>query len=316
MPSFRHFAYGLILILATQALSAQGLELHLDASVKNADNPQKQISLVPTHFEIFRAFVPQSDPTPVTFRDPNVLVDPFIRVHGPTALYVNSKLEEGQNPNLNPKIENFSKMIENLNVDIAPTDLVLRGTGFNVFNSWNPLQTSILVTELCKITRPKRIAQCNLEFPAIEVFDGPLDGISSIRFKVFRKSEFEVSTLDKLPAEILKIREEHLQKNSRELLQEEKTLKGYFLYATYHFDAAMKVVDEGTRNEKAFEWRYGLSQSQGRLALIMGDYWIEREINYAVGTQKTEKALVRLDWNKATKKFYFASELAYESLPQ
>jgi hypothetical protein len=122
-----------------------------------------------------------------------------------------------------------------------------------------------------------------------------------VKVRVFIEGKISSIDLSRLPTEILQQKEEFLKENTRELTAttpDETELRGYFLYANYHFDAATEAADAETPNSKKFEWRFALSQVQGRLALIAGNYVIEREIKFSDDKTVVEQAKVSLPWGK------------------
>lgn len=285
-------------ILFSAAILAQPLNLNLTVDVANAPVESEQKDLIPTQFEIY-----QLQPS-TTFTDKDKLYSLYKLVHGPKSLYQPKPTEEVPSPSKNPRIENFDTLIQDFPLATLSSRLLLRGTGFDVFASSNIFQRRLLIDDLCQIDEEKNSAICKISFPSFQLFSDSPANLTHIRISVFKQSTLEAGDLKSLyhsmPADLLPKKDEYIKNNSRQTIANESdgSLSGYFLYAHYHFEASLKEMDEGLRNEKTFEWRYGLNQAQGRLSLLAGDYLIEREQKFSDGNILREWTRLTLKWGE------------------
>lgn len=280
-------------VVSVGTLSAQPLRLTFDASVANATEEGAQIPQIPTQFEFQR-----KDGT-TTFNDLKKLYTAFKRTHGPYFLPP-TKFGPQENPDLtNPSIKEYTINIADLKLSSSSIgEMFLRSTGFLTFSNYSLIQNALLIPALCKSDKEKNEATCNIKFPSVQIYGPTLENISYIRVRVFRKGEVSASEIQALPADVLAKLNAHLEENSRLVTEDKETGRrdGYFLYSNYHFEATLKECNEGMLNEAVFEWRYALSQAYGRLALLAGEYWIEREVAYSDGKKEIAVVMVKLDW--------------------
>jgi len=283
-----------------QSLEAQPLNISFNVEIANAPKEEDQILLIPTQFEIIRTNNRRS--SQIDFKDPDKLYIPYRVVLDPQSL--SSKKKEGSDIcEANPKIQNLTANLEDLSLKTGDVStLFLHGTGVDLFTRPENWTFPLMIEDLCKKEKKdleKNMADCSINFPSIQVHSKELDNISYIRFRVFRKGHYKDDELT-LPTDLLSKKQEVIADNTREKTEdvESKENSAYLLYANYHFDAALKASDNGMKNMKAFEWRYALSQASGRLALIPGDYLIEREISFADGNKKFQSLSVKLEWAK------------------
>lgn len=297
-------------IFASPGLFSEPLKLTLSLSVAGEEAPKnlspsdkelwKRLPLIPTRAEILRRTSEE-----ITFTDPAMLSKVFSTVHSELLFDPTAKAGEAPAPSRS-QLVNFRKNIEELKVsnnlgEDQRNDLRLRGSAYNVFQNYELNQVFFLRSRLCKVSFEENAAECSIVFPSIQPLGRKPNNMSYVRLRVFIKGRISSTDLSRLPAEILQQKDEFLAENTRDLTTkspDEIDLEGYFLYANYHFDAATEAADAETPNAKKYEWRFALSQVQGRLALIAGDYIVEREIKYSDDKTVLERANISLSWGK------------------
>ncbi len=297
-------------VYAVSAVHAEPLKLTLSLSVAGEEAPAQlddqskaawtRLSLIPTRAQILRK---TSDE--ITFTDPAMLSKAFAVIH--SELLFDPTTKEGQEvgPSRSQLIK-FRKNIEELKVssnlgEDQRNQLRLMGSAYNVFQNHELNQVFFLRSRFCKTNFEENSSDCSIVFPAIQPLGRKPSNISYVKVRVFIEGKISSIDLSRLPTEILQQKDEFLKENTRETTTttpDETELRGYFLYANYHFDAATEAADAETPNPKKFEWRFALSQVQGRLALLAGNYIIEREIKFSDDKTVLERATVSLPWGK------------------
>lgn len=289
---------------------SEPLKLTLSLSVAGEEAPKtlneqaklswSRLPLIPTRAQILRK---TSDE--ITFTDPAMLSKAFSVIH--SELLFDPTTKEGQEAGPSrAQLVKFRKNIEELKVssnlgEDQRNQLRLMGSAYNVFQNYELNQVFFLRSRFCKTNFEENSSDCSIEFPAIQPLGRKPSNISYVKVRVFIEGKISSIDLSRLPTEILQNKDEFLRDNTRDLTTttpDETELRGYFLYANYHFDAATEAADAETPNPKKYEWRFALSQVQGRLALIAGNYVIEREIKFSDDKTILERATVSLPWAK------------------
>ena len=303
----------LFVLSAVFSAHSEPLKLTLSLSVAGEDAPQNaddqsqskwtRLPLIPTRAQILRK---TSDE--ITFTDPAMLSQAFSVIH--SELLFDPALKEGEEAGPSrAQLIKFRKNIEELKVsrnlgEDQRNQLRLMGSAYNVFQNYELNQVFFLRSRLCETNFEENSSECSIQFPAIQPLGRKPSNVSYVKVRVFIEGKISSIDLGRLPTEILQQKDEFLENNSRKLTTtspDETELRGYFLYANYHFDAATEAADAETPNPKKFEWRFALSQVQGRLALIAGNYIIEREIKFSDDKTVLETATVSLPWGKLLK---------------
>jgi len=283
----------------TLSLSVAGEEAPKNADEKPLSN-WTRLPLIPTRAQILRK---TSDE--ITFTDPAMLSKAFSVIH--SELLFDPVTKEGQEAGPSrAQLIKFRKNIEELKVssnlgEDQRNQLRLMGSAYNVFQNYELNQVFFLRSRFCKTNFEENSSECSIDFPAIQPLGRKPSNISYVKVRVFIEGKISSIDLSRLPTEILQQKDEFLEENTRKLTTsspDDTELRGYFLYANYHFDAATEAADAETPNPKKFEWRFALSQVQGRLALIAGNYIIEREIKFSDDKTVRERATVSLPWGK------------------
>jgi len=277
---------------------AEPLSLILNARVAPLEAPKGEVlpPLIPTRFEILRSKIGKAGPIVLT--DPQKLYVDFSREGDPYRLYSTLTGEE-EDREKQTSIKDFPMTIKDLSMITGrASELYLRATGFPAFQASSLIQETLLVDDLCQKDLEKNEANCSIIFPSFQVFDANTSNISSIRTKVFRMGEVTSTELSQLPTEVLRNKDEFMEENSRKLEVKKNStdFQGYFLYATYHFEATLKECIDPIKNEEVNEWRFSLVQAPGRLALISGSFIVEQEIQYADGKKILRSSEMNLKW--------------------
>jgi len=250
-------------------------------------------------------------------------------VTGNISLFSEDKrLEASEAPALNTVIQNSSPRLKDFGLPSIKdngrlvSSVFLQLGGQPVFGRSGRFFNDLLLTQTNCPDFTNDVANCKINFPAIQIFSAEADqaqsipsGVTKIKIRIFRESALRRKQLENFSLSEGDNIDDYIERYARnaegkaltkdEAMKSEKprgTINAFFLYSRYVFDAAIeKPLDEAKKTDSQFEERFALSQASSRIPVLSrvnaswagpDRYLIEREIESKDKGSQVDHAIV------------------------